>query len=172
MRFKEHKALPPCRRTENDLSCVGARPLTGRPAHRQSMLPDFLPCTHRAPTHEGDVFALLSIHGTSGQALPRRPCTALRRGAPGTDCAAQHARAKRTCEPGLLGASNDNRSLEIATGVSAHGHAARKTHRWMTQTLHWGLTFDMRGGLQTAKPAVRRPLDGRVIDLSVNHDNR
>jgi hypothetical protein len=24
------------------------------------------------------------------------------------------------------------------------------------------LTFDMRGGLQTAKPAVRRPLDGRV----------
>jgi len=27
---------------------------------------------------------------------------------------------------------------------------------------HWHLTFDMRGGRQQAKPAVGRPLDGRV----------
>src|SRR5438105_9322641 len=26
----------------------------------------------------------------------------------------------------------------------------------------WGLTFDMRGGRQLAKPDVARPLDGRV----------
>src|SRR5438105_9014551 len=28
--------------------------------------------------------------------------------------------------------------------------------------MHWGLTFDMRGGRQLAKPDVGRPLDGRV----------
>jgi hypothetical protein len=30
-----------------------------------------------------------------------------------------------------------------------------------------GLTFDMRGGRQAAKPAVGRPLDGRVRALRV-----
>ena len=101
-----------------------------------------------------------STRRAAGIALRRSQCTALLRGAPRTDCAAQHAGAKRTCEPGLLGASNDNRSLEIATGASAHDNAASKTHRRMTQALHWGLTFDM-SGRRRAQP-FGCPLDGGV----------
>ena len=35
--------------------------------------------------------------------------------------------------------------------------------------VHGGLTFDMRGGRQLAKPDVGRPLDGRVRRHSVRH---
>ena len=133
-------------------------------AKPQATLPDFLPCTQHTTalrTNAQERCSLAaSLRGTSGQVLPRRPCTALRRGASRTDCAAQHAGAKRTCEPGLLGASNDDRSLSIATRTSPHGHAACKTHGWMMQTLHWGLTFDMSGGTK-AQP-LGRPLDGGV----------
>src|SRR5437867_1479803 len=70
--------------------------------------------------------------------------------------------AKPACEPRLLGGSNDNRSLDIALSTSAHERSAGKTRGRMTQTLHWGLTFDMSGGTKAAKPALGRPLDGGV----------
>jgi len=63
---------------------------------------------------------------------------------------------------------------EVAIGERSVGGVARKQRgRWQGTGLDgrhgWGrervlrrLTFDMRGGRQWAKPAVGRPLDGRV----------
>jgi hypothetical protein len=78
------------------------------------------------------------------------------RRAPHTDCAAQHACAKRTCEPDQLGASNDHRSLNIAANTLTHmlGVALRaalgvaKKRGPMRRRLHWRLTFDMSGRLK------------------------
>src|SRR6058998_2449253 len=93
-------------------------------------------------------FSRPSTRRTAGNPMQSRQRTALLRGAPHTDCAAQHARAKRACAPGLLGGSNDNRSLDIATSTSARGRGASKTLGWKMQTPHWGLTFDMSGRLK------------------------
>jgi hypothetical protein len=88
--------------------------------------------------------------------------TALRRGAQHADCAAQHACATRTREPGLLGGSSSNRPREIATDSLAHSHDAGKARQTMRRALHWGLTFDMSGRRKRAKHACGCPLDGGV----------
>jgi hypothetical protein len=120
------------------------------------MLPP-LRAGRRAPAHGRQSSHALSTRRVARKTLRRRQCTALLRGAPHTDCAAQHARAKRPCEPGQVGASNHNRSLDIAASNLAHWHGvappaaafgADNTHKPITRALHWGLTFDMSGRLK------------------------